>query len=88
MGRSQRETLVKKVLQTGMAWVDGHRRPDTKTLKRLMAVDYFVISLNGSVADNVEALASYQSGEHQREFTERGQHEIQLYGQTAMLHGH
>jgi ketosteroid isomerase-like protein len=78
---------VEEVLAAEEEWTQAHLKTDVEALDRLMHPDYTIIKSNGGVWDKKKALASYVPGK--RDWTEAGssQHNVRIYGDTAIVIG-
>lgn len=78
---------IESVLAAEADWLNAHQRTDRQLLDRLMHRDYAIISPNGGVIKRAEALASYVPGERVWDFAQSDQHQVKIYGNTAIVLG-
>ncbi len=76
-----------EVMVAEEAWALAHLETDVEALDRLMHKDYTIIKPDGAVWDKDTALASYVPGK--RDWTEAysSDHQIGIYGDTAVVIG-
>jgi ketosteroid isomerase-like protein len=75
------------ILQAELAWAEALRTLDLATLEQLMADEYQIIQPSGVVVGKAETLASLRSDQRHWELAESDQHDIRLYGDTAVVIG-
>ncbi len=78
---------VQEVLAVEQAWTEAHLRSDIATIEKLMVDDYVRINSDGSVTDKATTLATYQPDVRTWEFTRSDEHDVRIYGDTALVIG-
>jgi len=81
------DPVIAEVLAAEAAWTEAHRNTDKAAIKHLMHPNYTIINPQGRVVRCDEALASYVPGQRQWEFAESAEHEVSIYGNTAVVIG-
>jgi ketosteroid isomerase-like protein len=81
------DALIAEVLAAEAAWTEAHRTTDTAAIDGLMHRDYVIVSPSGRAIPRAEALASYVPGERQWDFAESDEHDVRIYGDTAVVIG-
>jgi uncharacterized protein (TIGR02246 family) len=84
MGREEGAEKL-EVLQVEAAWVQALRTLDLEAMDHILADDYTQITASGEVIDKREFLASFE-GEHRHwDRAESTDHDIRVYGNTAVM---
>jgi ketosteroid isomerase-like protein len=78
-------TVIEEVLTVERAWVQAIKSRDIPTLERILAEDYTQILADGNVIGKQAALESYKSLARYWEYAESVDHEIRIYGNTAVM---
>ncbi len=76
-----------EVMAAEDAWTQAHLDTDVEALSRLMHRDYTIIKPDGSVWDKKMALASYVPGKRDWIMAGSGDHQVRIYGDTAVVIG-
>lgn len=76
-----------EVLKAEEKWAKAHFESDVKTIDELIHPDYSIIKPDGSVWDRETALASYIPGKREWSEAESSQHNVKIYGETAIVIG-
>jgi ketosteroid isomerase-like protein len=80
-------SAVERVLRAEREWLLAHLRVDVDALDRLMAPDYSQIDDRGRVVGKEQVLASFRSGERAWEEAHSDEHDVRIYGNTAVVVG-
>ena len=80
-------SAVEQVLRAEREWVLAHLRLDARALGRLMAPEYAQIDDRGRIVSRVQVLASFESGERGWEEAHSDEHDVRIYGNTAVVVG-
>jgi ketosteroid isomerase-like protein len=78
---------VEEVLGAEREWALAHLRLDVRALDRLMAPEYIQIDDRGGVVSREQVLASFESGERSWEEARSDEHDVRVYGNTAVVVG-
>jgi len=81
------DVTIQAIIQVEHDWVEAHLRLDLATIARIMADDYVIIGENGTVITRDQALASYRDRARSWEFAQSDEHDVRVYGDTAVLIG-
>lgn len=76
-----------EVLAAELAWAAAFRTLDIDALDALMADDYTIIQPGGAVVNKAETLASLRSDQRHWETALSDEHDIRVYGDTAVVTG-
>jgi hypothetical protein len=79
--------VVERVLQAEREWLLAHLRLDVDALDRLMAPDYAQVDDRGRIVSKEQVLASLRSGERGWEEAHSDEHDVRIYGNTAVVIG-
>jgi ketosteroid isomerase-like protein len=80
-------SAVERVLRAEREWLLAHLRLDVDALDRLMAPDYVQIDDKGRAVSKEQVLASFRSGERGWEAAHSDEHDVRIYGSTAVVTG-
>jgi ketosteroid isomerase-like protein len=80
-------SAVEQVLRGEREWLLAHLQLDVDALDRLMAPDYSQIDDRGRGVGKEQALASFRSGERGWEEAHSDEHDVRIYGDTAVVVG-
>ena len=80
-------SVVERVLQAESEWLLAHLRLDGDTLDRLMAPDYTQIDDRGRIVSREQVLASFRTGERWWDEAHSDEHDVRVYGNTAVVTG-
>jgi ketosteroid isomerase-like protein len=80
-----RASAVEQVLRAEREWVLAHLRLDVRALDRLMAPEYAQIDDRGRVVSKERVLASLGSGGRGWEEARSDEHDVRVYGNTAVV---
>jgi ketosteroid isomerase-like protein len=80
-------SAVEQVLRAEREWLLAHLRLDTAALDRLMAPEYAQIDDRGRIVTREQVLASFGSGERGWEEVRSDEHDVRVYGNTAVVVG-
>jgi hypothetical protein len=80
-------SVVERGLQAESEWLLAHLRLDGDALDRLMAPDYAQVDDRGRIVSKDQVLASLRSGERGWEEAHSDEHDVRLYGNTAVVIG-
>lgn len=81
------QSAIQEVLQAEAAWATALRMLDLAALDQLMADDYQIIQPGGLLLGKVETLASLRSEQRHWEVAESDEHQVRVYGDTAVVIG-
>jgi ketosteroid isomerase-like protein len=81
------QTAVTEVLAAEQRWAEAFRTLDFAILDELMADEYTIIQPGGVTAGKAETLDSLRSERRHWQVAKSDQHEIRLYGETAVVIG-
>jgi ketosteroid isomerase-like protein len=80
-------SAVEQVLRGEREWLLAHLQLDVDALDRLMAPDYSQFDDRRRVVGKEQALASFRSGERRWEEAHSDEHDVRIYGDTAVVVG-
>jgi ketosteroid isomerase-like protein len=78
---------VEEVLLAEREWLLAHLRLDVPALDGLMAPDYLQIGARGHPVTKEQVLASFRSGERHWMEAHSEEHDVRVYGDTAVVVG-
>ncbi|MCL4858468.1 MAG: DUF4440 domain-containing protein [Caldilineaceae bacterium] len=81
------EPRFDEVLAAELAWAAAFRTLDIDALDAMMADDYTIIQPGGVVVNKADTLASLRSDQRHWETAASDEHDIRLYGDTAVVTG-
>lgn len=76
-----------EILNTEARWTKAFLNTDLATLEQLMDETYQQIQSDGSVKTKAEVLATFDTGERHWDIAKSDEHNIQIYGNVAVLTG-
>jgi len=82
-----RDNRIRQVLAAEQAWARAHLTLDLEAMAGLMADSYRHYAPDGSVVDRHSLLSSYGSGDRRWQVAESSGHEVELYGDCAVVSG-
>ncbi len=80
-------SAVEQVLLAKREWLLAHPRLDVQALDRLMAPEYLQIGDRGRAVGKEQVLESFRSGRRGWEEARSDEHEVRIYGNTAVVVG-
>jgi ketosteroid isomerase-like protein len=80
-------SAVEQVLRAERGWLLAHLRLDAQALDRLMAPEYAQIDDKGRIITKEKVLAFFRSGERVWEVAHSDEHDVRVYGNTAVVVG-
>ena len=86
-GTEAHERAVERVLRAEREWLLAHLRLDAQALDRPMAPEYAQIDDRGRIISKEQVLASLRSGERGWEEAHSDEHDVRVYGNTAVVVG-
>jgi ketosteroid isomerase-like protein len=78
-------TAIEEVLSVEREWVEAIKSHDLQAMQRILSEDYTQILPDGTVIGKQAALESYQSERRYWEYAESLDHQIRIYGSTAVM---
>ena len=84
---NQQQVAIQEILAAEAAWAEAHRKVDVEALEHLMHPDYTIIQPGGKVVGREETLASYRSDTRHWDFAQSDEHQVRIYGKTAIVIG-
>ena len=78
---------VEQVLLAEREWLLAHLQLDVLALDRLMDSDYLQIDARGDAVGKEQVLASFRSGERHWTEAHSDEHDVRVYGNTAVVVG-
>ena len=87
MNSSAQQADLKDILQVEQNWTNAFLKSDLKTLELIMDESYKQIQSDGSVLGKTEVLKTFDTGERHWEYAKSDQHQVDIYGETAVLIG-
>jgi ketosteroid isomerase-like protein len=83
----QEQSSVHAVLQAEYAWAEALRTLDLAAIDRLMADEYQIIQPGGVVVGKTATMASLRSDQRHWEIAASDEHDVRIYGATAVVIG-
>jgi ketosteroid isomerase-like protein len=81
------QTTLQEVLNAEAAWAEAYRNLDLDCIDQLMADDYTIIQPGGTVLGKAETMASLRSDQRHWELAASDEHNVRIYGDTAVVIG-
>lgn len=78
---------IEDVLSTERRWAQAHLDMDLVAIEEILSDGFCQIQQDGSFIDKDQLLASYRSGERKWTVARSSDHELQIFGDIAILQG-